>query len=99
MSEVERIARGLSPAQKKALLWLPEDGAFRSVTQRRQEVSFYVMKTILHGDPRLAVATMACLCDAKYPPPIMGRMQPPEWRATPLGLAVRAAVARAGGGE
>lgn len=82
-SDAETIARGLSPAQKRALLWLPDDGSWRlrSGADAPPPNKFNILKG--HG-----------LADGQ---PI--RQGQWNWRLTPLGLLVRASLSQAGARE
>jgi hypothetical protein len=95
MTDAEKIAAALTPAQRRALLWLPGDGSWRARGKAHKDISrtsMYCMADIRHGDPRLMVATVAALCDGAPPKQVAGRWAADEWRATPLGLAVRAVL-------
>jgi hypothetical protein len=89
------IARRLSPAQRKALLWLPEDGSERQHKKGDpREVSFWAMGSLVWGGPRGEAVTMeAHLCRRTGADTYNGREWAPAfWRLTPLGLSVRAEV-------
>lgn len=92
MSEAEKIARRLSEAQRRALLWLPADGSPREHGRGDpREASFYALQNRITGDPGRKVATIYSLCRIGAGQKRPGRIWPPNtWRATPLGLAVRA---------
>ena len=95
------IARRLSPAQRRALLWLPGDGTPREHSKGAPpEVSFWCMGSLTWGGKRGHAVTMeAHLCKRTGKDtftPDQG-WSPAYWNATPLGLAVRAVVAAEGG--
>ena len=85
------IARRLSPAQKRALLWLPANGKFR-IWEKGSEAPLFVMKDLVIGDPKKRPAVYCCLCE-------LGETRVASshdvfrfkrcWSITPLGLAVR----------
>jgi hypothetical protein len=80
--DAESIAKRLSPAQKRALLWLPGDGSrvdWKSAPKPRpMPVSLWGLLA-KHGAPHLA----------KHGPTVKDWHQ---WEITPLGLEVRRAI-------
>lgn len=91
MTDIAKVAAGLSEAQRRALLWLAADGSSRG-GWKGSEVSFYVMKQIIKGDPKKEIATVIELCfsPGRTSPTKKMRWGDALWQATPLGLAVRA---------
>ena len=97
-TEIEAVVRGLSPAMRKALLWLPADGSWKD--HRRGEgknggissTSLSCLKERIIGDPRKAPAVLAKLADHKFN---AGEKECGQiwrnciYRLTPLGLTVR----------
>ena len=85
----EKIARRLTPAQRRALLWLPEDGAPRHESElpaRVRPVSLFALAQKAIGQDIYAVlAQLSPRAELKWP-----------WRLTPLGQQVRAIVEREG---
>lgn len=81
MSDAERIAARLSPAQRKALLWLPADG---SVRER-------VLRT---GAPTLD-QILSMIYHKRHRGPLIGTGRGHKhYCLTPLGREVRAVLAR-----
>jgi hypothetical protein len=93
------IAKWLSEAQKKALLWLPANSGWIEHTKGSpSRTSLYCMSRAVKGDPRKVVAITYSLCEKRA-----GTNKPKgefwpnnEWRSTPLGLEVRAILEGAG---
>jgi hypothetical protein len=97
MADPAEIARRLSPAQKRALLWLPEDGGARQLNNDApREVSFFVLRQLIIGNPQREVALMAELCRDAPPRFDDGRWQRGTWSLTHLGTQVRAVVEQGG---
>lgn len=82
--------RRLSEAQKRALLKLPGDGSEIRWEDGRAEVSLYAMQGVVKGDPKKQIATTYSLTEVAPPAIVDGKWDRSRWRATPLGLAVRA---------
>ena len=80
------IASRLAPAQREALLWLPSVGCWSENDSKRRSVSLYCLSEL-----KLAADIWARLATNKYET-VEGRLID-CWRATPLGLRVRAVVA------
>lgn len=88
---ISDIADKLTAAQKRALLWLPEDGSARA-WEKGAQTPMYCMANWTSGNPEKAVALYAKLCrySGNGPPTDKSIWGKPLWRATPLGLSVRA---------
>lgn len=71
--DAETIARGLSEAQKRALLKLPEDGSEIRWEDRRAETSLYAIREVIKGDPRRQIATTFSLTDVARPAIVNGK--------------------------
>lgn len=95
-SDPREVAEGLSKAQKAAVLWCPPDGSARvHVKGSPSQVSFFALKNKTIGDPRKQVAQIFTLIErANGYAPVEGKWPAPEYRLTPLGLAVRAELER-----
>lgn len=97
-TEAERIAVGLTEAQRRAILWLPEDGSWkdhRRVPRANGGVSsstLLFLKERRIGNPKKRVAQIYCLTESSFNAGEKERGQ--MWRnnvyrLTPLGLEVR----------
>jgi hypothetical protein len=84
------IARGLTPAQRRALLWLPADGTWVAQERGKHQVSLWVMLRKDFGDPERA----ACWSAALVRNMATSAASLLLWRLTPLGVQVRAEVER-----
>lgn len=91
-TDIGRIVAGLTKAQRRALLELPEDGSPRGPV-KGAETSYYCMEEIIKGDPTKQIATIVKLCFVATREKGEGRIYlTSRWAATPLGLAVRTAL-------
>jgi hypothetical protein len=77
----EQIAARLSPAQKRAIMWLPADGSAAGSLWRGAALA----GVAAFKDPQILV-TWPNVAPKRYAPAL-----------TPLGLAVRAVLAKEGG--
>lgn len=88
MTDAATIARRLTPAQRRALLWLPADGSWRQgLGRENQQNGVTFSRIILMG----LAAQKVCWANNPRPPKTYG--------ATPLGLAVRAELERMEAGD
>jgi hypothetical protein len=92
MSDVERIAKGLTEAQKRAVIWLPNDGEWKvRKTGDISETPLWSIQSKTWGNLGHELVTVANL--AKHRNSAFkekGRVWPArEWSLTPLGQAVR----------
>lgn len=83
------IARALSKAQKKALMWLSEEP---QAWPKGSEVSLYALANWQSGDASKCPAIVAKMCRVVgTADPAKGRIWGKSlWQITPCGLAVRA---------
>lgn len=95
-SEAERIAKGLTRAQRAAILWLSPDGEPKEHSKGApREVSFWALRNKVEGDPQRRIANVYSLCLRGEGARQKGRFSlPTTWRLTPLGLEVRAILQR-----
>lgn len=94
MTDAAKIARGLTKAQREAVLWCYADGSPRVHTKGAQ-TSFYCLNKIIKGDPTKQVAIIYALTKRGDSPDVKRGIWPaPTWALTPLGLAVRAELER-----
>lgn len=91
MTDPHTIARGLTDAQRKAVLWCLPSGEAR-VWQKGdpREVSFWTLKEVIKGDPNKKISMIYRLTIYHDHPTIRdGWRQATCWALTPLGLEVR----------
>lgn len=87
------LARSLTEAQRRALLWLSEEP---QAWPKGSEAPLYGLADWMNGDPSKRPAVAAKMCRA------VGRTEPTKaslwgktlWQLTPLGLRVRAELAK-----
>lgn len=90
MNTVEQITAGLSPAQKRAVLWCNDDGTPR-VHLKGPETSFYCLRKVIRGDPTKEVALIYSLAERGQSTTEKRGIWPAStWKLTPLGQSVRA---------
>ena len=93
--EAREIARGLTKAQRKALLWLVVSEDWQERGKANKEISrpsLFAMHNVCRGDPRKRLCITYSLCECAAPKMEGGRWLPDAWRLTPLGSRVRAAL-------
>jgi len=89
MTEVERIAKGLTKAQRCAMMWCEADGSPR-VHLKGAQTSFYCLAKVIKGDPKKEIATMYALVEQGVSKTERRGLWPATtWSLTPLGIAVR----------
>lgn len=91
-SEIERIADGLSEAQRRAVLWLHAEGSWRvRSTGDINETPLYCIMSKQWGKPGFEIVSIAHLAKRRDSGVReKGRPWPnAEYQLTPLGLAVR----------
>ena len=85
----EQIAAGLSPAQKRAVLWCNPDGSPR-VHLKGPETSFFCLWKVIRGDPTKEVALIYSLAErGQSTTEKRGIWPAATWKLTPLGQSVR----------
>ena len=95
----EQIAKGLTKAQRAAVMWLPDYGSWKDhrrkagANDRVSQTSLSVLEKRIVGDPRKGASTIFSLIEHQFNKGEKERGQ--MWantiyRLTPLGLAVRA---------
>ena len=88
------IARKLSPAQKRALLWLPADGSRVKHTQGSPgKNSLWSMCSVTKGNPTRGVAITYSLVGRQWISMAAGT----EFWLTPLGRKIRAELEKEAG--
>jgi len=92
MSEIERVAKGLTEAQKRAVLWLPANGDWR---ERRQgdipQTPLWILQNKVNGNPKKSVCICASITERRESAGRdKGAMWPnTDWRLTPIGRKIR----------
>lgn len=96
MTDAERIAARLSPAQRRAVMWLPADGSVRVAAEKTapRRVSFVGETRI--GDPNRKIARVYRLSLIEYGHAfsVDPTKRHDRINLTPLGQAVRAVLER-----
>ncbi len=99
MTRAAEIAGRLSEPMKRAVLWLPADGSWRDHRRKPNsndgvgESSLYNIKERIEGKPDRELAAIYRLAKSDHASgdKERGQIWPnTRWRATPLGLEVRA---------
>lgn len=90
-AELDALAKGLTKAQREAVMWMNDDGTPREHDKSApREVSFWAIRQRLEGDPSKEVAKTYSLCSRADGERKRGHIWPPNtWALTPLGLAIR----------
>jgi hypothetical protein len=90
--DVATIAKGLTKAQRKIILWADPSGALRELGKGEgSTVSCWALMKVVKGDPTKEVAQVYSLVTKGKGSTKPRHMWPQDtWGLTPLGLAVRA---------
>jgi hypothetical protein len=88
----EIIAKHLTPAKRRALLWLPTEGGRERMKGDPSSGTLYGLRSVMKGDPTKQVVMFAILVQSKIGvTKDKGQIWPNTlWTLTPLGQKVRA---------